>query len=787
MKKCFVFVLFSGVLFSCLRDDVTDGPADPDASICAFTVSVDKPVTGSDATRSSFAEVDPDRITDLNVFIYHDGTLLSDCCRYYEDMSSLMLAFPTDMDGFNIYMLGNVGKVEPPVDEDGLPALQCVIPSYGQFLEKGFPLAEAFPGYRKGDPAHFRLKRLVGQYDVRMKVSAADARYSVKDVRLKNCSRDVYPFSTETPSRIFYCTCDPSDCRCGDYLTEEDVARLNAGETVALYFMENLQGVLLPDNTDSKLKIPSSLDLIDSGVADMCTYIEVTADVTTQMSRYEDGKYRFYLGQDQTTDFSIRRNTLYSVVLDFTQNMVCEEEWRIEADSPEVVPVKMDKDVAMVIKGAEDMVYVQAFDNDGNLMDFDVEVLSSNGYINVEKVLTDYREQASLGKAMGLKFTSNVSLEGLYPYLVEPTYLTETVRVSSRETYNGEPVFSKDIKVRVYNKLFPLLIKVEYGPDKYGKNVYNVILRGRNPMGLGLSLEYFSTTTLSAVSASRGTAFNKYTGTGEIQENAVNMQGIQIVSLPSGVTSPDDLSRIDFTVSAIVYSESLPYLAYPRLQNSGPVFMGQDTEATVGPGKDMVPGSMTGLPEDGMFWVQVHDHDKAIIGDSHVTHCGPKLDSYAKKFSWQSNSMEVTLFYGSGSTAPVFRMGRCDGVDKQAYQGLKKHEQSPFYFVNGGMTVSDCNVNMNCSSVKYPNYSTSTLQCIYYAPGRDLFMEKKGDQAYCIHTSKYSVRYWKNLLNKDKSLQTGKSYDGKFYMTINGASSWVGADTSSYGYFAAGY
>ena len=353
-----IFVLL-GALTSCVAEKNGEQDrvfADVDTSF-VITVGVESPECVG-GVRSSFDDDVLTRITDLNLFVYHDGRLLRDCCRYYTDMSSLMMSLPYEKNGFNIYIVGNMGRVEAPECEGDMSLLSFVIESYDDLRVQGFPLAEKFIGYRKGEPAHFALKRLVGQYDIRMRTSADDAVYIVKDVRVLNCAKDVYPFGSDTKATVFTGAGPEGEAECGDYLTESDVEKLNSGETVPLYFLENLQGVLLPDNTDRRQKVPSSLELVEKGIADHCTYIEITADISTPAAKYTDGKYRFYLGQDQYTDFSIKRNTLYDVTLDFTQNMVSEEDWRIEVGYPEVVDVLFSKREAVVGPYANDTIYV---------------------------------------------------------------------------------------------------------------------------------------------------------------------------------------------------------------------------------------------------------------------------------------------------------------------------------------------------------------------------------------------------------------------------------------------
>ena len=129
MRFCLVFCSALLVLSSCAPGTDPEGCVNvfSDSVMCEFSVEVDRVDDGQCAVRSSFVEEDIMRITCLNVFVYHNGYLLSDCCRYYDDMSSLMLSFPSGMNGFNIYMLGNVGRVTPPEVERELGNLKCVI------------------------------------------------------------------------------------------------------------------------------------------------------------------------------------------------------------------------------------------------------------------------------------------------------------------------------------------------------------------------------------------------------------------------------------------------------------------------------------------------------------------------------------------------------------------------------------------------------------------------------------------------------------------------------------
>lgn len=785
----FVILLSALALSSCVKEPEML-PLETEKSY-PFTVGVETPENMTGNVRSSFTQGDLERISDLNVFVYHQGSLLEECSRYFSDMSSLFLSFPIGMDGFNIYLFGNVGKVSAPENEDEIESLQYVVESYEDFRRYGFPVAQVYRQFRKGDLAHFKLKRLVGQYDVRMHVSAESVEYRIKEVRLYNCAKDVYPFGNDVRASVFGCSTCVGRCLCGDCLSQEDIDELNSGGVVSLYLLENLQGVLLPDNTDRKHKIPSSLELVQSGLAECCTYMEIDADVTTPAARYADAKYRFYLGQDQTTDFSIRRNTLYEVVLDFTQNMVSEEEWRIEAGDAEVVSVNLSKDVASVIKGAEDMVYIQAFGNDGNLLDFDFRIMSSNKYINVSKVQTYYQGLEHLGRAIGLKFTSNVKLSGVYAYDREPSYMTEIVRISSKETHNGVPLYETDIPVRVYDKLFPLLIRLErtYGRDT---DPYRIVLRSRNPMGLGLELACSYTYGASSATAPTVRNYDYILDTGAEVAMAVRTSGRGFGELLPDV-SISNLSFINFDVSG-VSAVSGKTVAYPKLLTSERIRTGLNSEAFLGPGESMYPSRLPDMTNDAQYYMKLTTSSSTSI----QLYYNSNDEIYNSKVRWDgfkvSCVMPASLVpdeYNQNSGQYYF-YAPYEGLFSKGYDSSSNHgedfseyEGCPFYFVNGGMVADYTETSIDGEIVRYPNESYRSVYYRFYGPGRDLFSENvNGDRVNVYHQMGFKITTWKPMIGSSiRTRQTEKYYDSQLYMTINGASVWTGCDMTPSGYF----
>lgn len=113
-----------------------------------------------------------------------------------------------------------------------------------------------------------------------------------------------------------------------DSATRQELARLNSGGTVSLYTFENMQGTLLPGNTDPWLKVPGRIG--DAGP--YCTYLEVICSYNTPLDHGEDITYRMYLGEDATTNFDVRRNTVYRLTLVPTEEEIRggRGSWKIE-------------------------------------------------------------------------------------------------------------------------------------------------------------------------------------------------------------------------------------------------------------------------------------------------------------------------------------------------------------------------------------------------------------------------------------------------------------------------
>lgn len=735
-----VFLLFGLLTTSCLSDD-----GFRNEERYSIRVEVEPPCLIGDV-KSSFDETMADRINDLNIFVYHQGSLLDEYGGYFDDVSSLMMAFPYGKDGFNIYMVGNVGEIKAPESEEDIGGICCVAGSYDELRTKGFPLANVFYDYTKGSRTVFGLKRLVGRYDLTLCSSATDASYNVKDVRLMNCALDVYPFSNDTKAAVFASSNPYDQDASADVLTQDDLDRLNAGGTVSLYFIENLQGCLLPDNKDRRKKIPSSLQ---ESVADRCTYLEITADVETQAATYKDGRFRFYLGQDETSDFSIVRNTLYEVGVDFTQNMVSEEEWRIEVEAPEVKSIVVSKETAHVTMGIDDYILIQGPRVEiGNTNDEDYgdEWLCSLSDVTIDGVkyqklsFTSYKE-IDYKRSWSSNYTDTLS---------NTNYL---VTLNSTEKYNGKPLTSKKVRVYVHSNIIPIFIRM-------GTNSQNAPYQLEVITNAPINLDFDLSAVLTADVGGTGTVNTYYTST-------------------TGKCTTSEGYQCTYARFETLYNKSLAQPVYFRtldvtlkgkktdLCDLTSIFMGDEGKLYIGPNNH--PGDASG-----------NITGTAALSRTYVNTDG----SYTYRI--QESGQAGYLLYYSPNESTGFR--GCN-FDEDEFQDMG-YSYLPVYIINGVHdTMGGPTEEYNSGPYYLDDSGRVGWMWKTYIPGRDVFYPngavwgssselKPSNEGRFGYIGAHMTQFWGNV----HSWTVYSGYECDFFMTVNGNTAWRGGTNLSTGF-----
>lgn len=266
------------------------------------------------ASRSSFSG-DADALLDWNLYAYLGGTLYAEV--YSGNASSIRLLSGRRYD---FYVLANVGEVHAPADENDIDLLTYRINGLIDFNNKGFPMAYVpVSGFEVTDASsvlYFPLTRLVARYDFSIDRSLLEnLGFTATSLSLRQSPLDIRPFALRSSAT------ETGDC---DHACAEDVRRLNAGDTVSFYMLENWQGQLCNGNTDEWQKFPDG----DAVSASLSTYIELEGRISA-VGLAADASYRMYLGRDNTGDFNVVRGTVNSVRLTLTDKGSFRTSWKV--------------------------------------------------------------------------------------------------------------------------------------------------------------------------------------------------------------------------------------------------------------------------------------------------------------------------------------------------------------------------------------------------------------------------------------------------------------------------
>ena len=333
----FVAVLAAGI--SCARI-APEGPDRlPGGVRIRFSLERSEP-----PSRSTFCPEQLDAISDINVWIYQEGVLLPDY-SFHTELSAdtqLPIVFPALHASYDIYFLANMGEVAGPALEEGISNVAAAVESYASFSERGFPMAGAVLAYSPSGSGSVSLSRLVGRFDISAYDNPANTRisYTFLSGKMKACARVIRPFGTLLGEGRYASRAEAAAevIAEGDSLSAADIASLNAGGTVSLYYLENCQGRLLPDNGSQRGKSADAIAQAtgDPSLADLCSYLELCCRAETPTATYSSVTYRAYLGRDATGDFSVVRNTVNPLRLDMASELIASEDWFVEPSEPEI-------------------------------------------------------------------------------------------------------------------------------------------------------------------------------------------------------------------------------------------------------------------------------------------------------------------------------------------------------------------------------------------------------------------------------------------------------------------
>ncbi len=354
MKRLIMIITALAALYSCEtlpmppEEILPDGPeisvpSEDSLSVCTFNIS------SADRTKSSISP-DENAINDINIYAYRDGKLVEHVFK----SNPTTVTFELNKGySYNFYAISNMGKVEMPLNESQVGSNVNLWIATIDDLEECIPMAwkttgVSITGSQKA--VNVKLERLAARIGFTLDASLVNG-LTITSVRLCQSASVVRPFESGG-SRIT----SEEESLDGDYATDLDLKNLNDGNTIYFYSLENVQDNLLPQNKNPWQKVPDAL----GSKAELCTYIEAVGTFEEGFLFKGTVTYRFYLGKDNTSDFSVIRNTDMSITLTLTGEGLTEISWKVEPDV-EVQPGYTDGYIDESLHPADDMYIGERF------------------------------------------------------------------------------------------------------------------------------------------------------------------------------------------------------------------------------------------------------------------------------------------------------------------------------------------------------------------------------------------------------------------------------------------
>ena len=275
---------------------------------------------------------DPDRISDLNLFVFTQEGILQEqhylSARSFSPDKPLQLRLLENLH-YMIIACANLGYALPISSLEELAAYRYYL-AYPDEYSQGLPMVGREADFVAGSTTDLTLplERLLSRVTLEMDRSClgSDVSMDVRSVRVGNCPRSVLLLGqsrAETEDDLF---------RQGFYKDGTSVAPLNLRSgsgrsgSIDLYVLENLQGQLLDDSTPPKEKV------LEEPASNVASFIEIALDYQSE-AYFSDLDhwlvYRFYPGESPG-DFSLRRGRHYHYVITPEDDGLEGHPWRID-------------------------------------------------------------------------------------------------------------------------------------------------------------------------------------------------------------------------------------------------------------------------------------------------------------------------------------------------------------------------------------------------------------------------------------------------------------------------
>lgn len=354
MKCCKIifFCLAVSAAFSCMKTESAGGTRnDVQSCVSHFSFSV----RGFAAeTKSILPESEIEgRITDLTLASYSVSGQLIDCA-YFDAVDGEINLYVDARARTKVYALANVGDFssEFPDRECDVDKIEFRVRPYDEIALAGMPMCGTVTVSPEDiAEVNVRLEYLFSKVSVRIlhdglagATEGSVYAYNLRNdsIYIRQANTRLVPFSSEGSRALSR----EDAVALSDYNPDLDDRNAYQGSlepwqigpgvgffqdtTIVFYVPENMQGRLLPDNSGPDGKNPEGLDLAGGPLPykDICTYVEFNASRVKTDGYGGSLSYRFYLGEDATSDFSLRRNTEYMLSLHLTEKGLFVDDWK---------------------------------------------------------------------------------------------------------------------------------------------------------------------------------------------------------------------------------------------------------------------------------------------------------------------------------------------------------------------------------------------------------------------------------------------------------------------------
>lgn len=284
-----------------------------------------------DSATTKTLQVNDTQISNCNIMMYDaQGQLVASSYCPTGKVTTMSLTSAIGR-SYKFYCVCNIGDITGnPLFRNvtGLEGYQYTVNSYSDIVDitGAVPMTgcTGFITIAAGMNIVIDLTRCVALVSIRIDDSELEnSDISINSIRVRNAASKVGLFGHSAATSAQDCT--PN----GDYAAPAELSTFNNGDPVGFYMFENKQGELLPGNTSCTTKFFEEGSIYEQ----LCSYVELEGyynDLLSDNPRRGNFTYRFYLGENTTTDFSVVRNHHYHIVLKLHDNGVDEESWRVD-------------------------------------------------------------------------------------------------------------------------------------------------------------------------------------------------------------------------------------------------------------------------------------------------------------------------------------------------------------------------------------------------------------------------------------------------------------------------